>query len=78
MIKKAEAIDVDWYLEEKTAHAILLCAVRVQTLRTEPRGPPSSGIVRCQCYHLNPASVILIWAQLYTFLYVSYIGVATD
>ena len=22
MVKKAEAIDVDWYLEEKTAHAI--------------------------------------------------------
>ena len=22
MIKKAEAIDVDWYLEDKTAHAI--------------------------------------------------------
>ena len=44
MVKKAAAIDVDWYLEEKTAHAIRW-AVRVQTLRTEPRGPPSSGIV---------------------------------
>ena len=64
MVRKAEAIELDGYLQEKTAHAIWWWAVRVQTLWTEPRGPPSSGIVRCQCYHLNPASVILIWAQL--------------
>ena len=32
MIKKAEAIDVDWYLEEKTALAIWWWAVRVQVL----------------------------------------------
>ena len=32
----------------------------------KPRGPPS--------YHLNPASIILIWVQRY----VSYLGVATD
>ena len=63
MVKKAEAIDVDWYLEEKTAHAIWWWAVRVKTLRMEPRGPPSSGIVWCQWYHLSPASVIIIWAQ---------------
>ena len=47
----------------------------MQTLRTEPRGPPSSGIVRCQCYHLNPASVILIWAQLYILVgFISWSG----
>ena len=57
-------------LEEKNSHAIWWWAVRVQTLRTEPRGPKSSGIVWFQWYHIDPASVILIWAHLY----VSYLG----
>ena len=35
--------------------------------RRKARGPPSPGIAWCQWYHLNPAYVILIWAQLYMF-----------
>ena len=47
-------------------------------------GSTRTSIIRLSLMPMLPsessigAYVILIWAQLYTFLYVSYIGVATD
>ena len=63
--QKAEAIDVDGYLEEKTAHAIWLWAVRVQTFRTESA---RTSITRHSLMPMIPSeSSILIWEQLYMF-----------
>ena len=62
MINKAEAIDVDWYLKEKNCPCDLMMRCASADF--------TDGTARTSC--------ILIWAQLYTFLYVSYIGMATD
>ena len=82
MIKKAEAIDVDWYLEEKNCPCDLMmrCASADCT-----DGTPRTSIIRHSSMPMLPSEssichtiILLIWAQLYTFLYVSYLGVATD
>ena len=68
MIKKAEAIDVDWYLEEKTAHG---CDLMMRCASADfTDGTARTSIIRHSSMPMLPSESSICHTNLGTTIYI--------